>query len=77
MSETTAALVPSTATPPPLAQTVARVAASFFDDVHINVSGLVFFVILGIGIFRPELKDRCNELCALAATYLFASTKAK
>lgn len=60
-----------------LAATLTRAANEFWADVHVNVSGLLFFALLGYGVFHPEAKSQCTELCTLAATYLFASSKAK
>lgn len=50
---------------------------NIYTDLHVNVSGIVFFLMLGYGILHPELKDQCQALVGLAGTYLFASAKRK
>lgn len=50
---------------------------AFMSDLHVNASGLVLFLATGIGIFWPDYKPKCDAVAAAAATYLFASSKAK
>lgn len=47
------------------------------DDLHVNLSGLVMFSCMAVGVIRPQYTDQCTKLAALAATYLFSSAKAK
>jgi hypothetical protein len=52
-------------------------ATQLYLDIHVNLSGLVFFFVLAYGIVHPELKDQCQVIAGLAGTYLFASAKRK
>jgi hypothetical protein len=48
-----------------------------YQDIHVNLSGLVFFGVLAYGVIRPAAKPQCQEIAALAGTYLFVSAKNK
>jgi len=50
---------------------------NIYTDLHVNIGGIVFFLMLGYGILHPELKDQCQALVGLAGTYIFANAKRK
>ena len=47
------------------------------DDLHVNLSGLVLFACVVIGIIWPDQKPKTDQIAVAAATYLFASAKNK
>jgi hypothetical protein len=51
-----------------------QLAFAIYQDIHIKGSGLVFFALLGYGVLSPQNKEQCQQLAALAATYLFGAT---
>lgn len=52
-----------------------QVASNLYQEIHVNLSGLAFFGILGWGILHPADKDQCFQLAGLAGTYLFGAAK--
>jgi hypothetical protein len=50
-----------------------RVACAVLQDIHIKGSGLIFFALLGYGALYPKNKEQCEQLAALAGTYLFGA----
>jgi hypothetical protein len=50
-----------------------RVAFAVLQDIHIKGSGLIFFALLGYGALYPKNKEQCEQLAALAGTYLFGA----
>jgi hypothetical protein len=50
-----------------------QVAFAIYQDIHIKGAGLVFFALLGYGALHPETKEPCQQLAALAGTYLFGA----
>jgi hypothetical protein len=50
-----------------------QVVFAIYQDVHIKGSGLVFFALLGYGVLSPQNKEQCQQLAALAGTYLFGA----
>ena len=50
-----------------------QVAFAILRDIHIKGSGLIFFALLGYGALHPENKEQCQQLAALAGTYLFGA----
>lgn len=54
-----------------------RVAWAIYLDLHVNLSGAVFFGVLLYGVLRPAAKDDCAQIAQMAGTYLFASAKHK
>jgi hypothetical protein len=64
-----------TDTPPPKSfyDLALQVAFAIYQDIHVKGSGLVFFALLGYGALHPEKKEPCQQLAALAGTYLFGA----
>ncbi len=50
-----------------------QVTYAIVRDIHIKGSGLIFFGLLGYGALHPSNKDQCEQLAALAGTYLFGA----
>lgn len=48
-----------------------------YVDLHVNLSGLAFFGLIGWGILHPDDQMACQQLSVAAGTYLFASAKKK
>lgn len=74
-----AVLTPAASANPPqtLAAAVIRLANVLLADIHVNASGLVFFIALAYGVIHPEVQAQCKDICVLAGIYLFPSAKAK
>jgi hypothetical protein len=50
-----------------------QVAFAIVQDIHIKGSGLIFFALLGYGALHPQDREQCQQLAALAGTYLFGA----
>ena len=67
----------ATAAPGMISGAATSMARGFTRDLHTNVSGLVLFSVLTVGICWPSHKAQCQEIAVQAGIYLFASSKAK
>lgn len=54
-----------------------RVSFAFWRDIHVNLSGIIYFAVLVYGVLNPDLKPQCQEISTLAAIYLFGAAKKK
>ena len=53
------------------------IITNIYLDVHVKLSGIVFFSTLACGVVYPQYKDQCRELVGYAGTYLFVSALKK
>jgi len=68
--ETPAEATESVALPKTFRDLALQVIYAIVRDIHIKGSGLIFFGLLGYGALHPANKDQCEQLAALAGTYL-------
>lgn len=54
-----------------------QITTALWDDIHVNVSGFVFFALLIWGIAHPAQAAQCREIMTYAGEYLFVAAKHK
>jgi hypothetical protein len=50
---------------------------AFTNDIHTNISGLVFFAAAVVGEIWPSVKPQISTILIAAGSYIFASSKGK